>query len=434
MNYMANLFWFYVDKNWTLDSFNATVYKDLKKLESFIISAVQNYNYDGTVMNWDYSWTFPNSLLLTMTIMSTIGYGHISPVTSWGQLFCIIYAIIGCPLLLVFLGNLGNSMAESFTYIYSRCCCRWCRSVRNLSELPPRASKKQRKLLIDDEVGKEEYMPTEHVRYFLFFLDVPITLTLVVLYVYIMLGAVLFSVWENWDLGSSSYFTFVTLSTIGYGDMVPGTALLSNEDPGTAGLKMAVCIAYILLGQCASGWLKAVPSPLLTSPPVPPPVPLDLLLPFCRPPPCSPPPPSLPLLTSPPPPSPLTSSPSSPGMALLSMCLNLMQEQIVEKCRWLAREIGLTGKNTVEEAKGTDKKALDLPAGDKKKPKDSKDVEKAPPKDVEKAPPKDVEKAPPKDVEKAPSMDTLSVPSSAGSRTSLLKSPTHSIPGALEDL
>nr|XP_027232956.1 TWiK family of potassium channels protein 7-like [Penaeus vannamei] len=362
MNYMANLFWFYVDKNWTLDSFNATVYKDLKKLESFIISAVQNYNYDGTVMNWDYSWTFPNSLLLTMTIMSTIGYGHISPVTSWGQLFCIIYAIIGCPLLLVFLGNLGNSMAESFTYIYSRCCCRWCRSVRNLSELPPRASKKQRKLLIDDEVGKEEYMPTEHV-------DVPITLTLVVLYVYIMLGAVLFSVWENWDLGSSSYFTFVTLSTIGYGDMVPGTALLSNEDPGTAGLKMAVCIAYILL-----------------------------------------------------------------GMALLSMCLNLMQEQIVEKCRWLAREIGLTGKNTVEEAKGTDKKALDLPAGDKKKPKDSKDVEKAPPKDVEKAPPKDVEKAPPKDVEKAPSMDTLSVPSSAGSRTSLLKSPTHSIPGALEDL
>lgn len=49
------------------------VYKDLKKLESFIISAVQNYKYDGTVMDWDYSWTFPNSLLLTMTIMSTIG-------------------------------------------------------------------------------------------------------------------------------------------------------------------------------------------------------------------------------------------------------------------------------------------------------------------------------------------------------------------------
>ncbi|XP_063596563.1 TWiK family of potassium channels protein 7-like [Penaeus indicus] len=343
MNYMANLFWFYVDKNWTLDSYNATVYKDLKKLESFIISAVQNYNYDGTVMNWDYSWTFPNSLLLTMTIMSTIGYGHISPVTSWGQFFCIIYSIIGCPLLLVFLGNLGNSMAESFTYIYSRCCCRWCRSVRNLSELPPKASKKYRKLLIDDEVGKEEYMPTEHV-------DVPITLTLVVLFVYIMLGAVLFSVWENWDLGSSSYFTFVTLSTIGYGDMVPGTALLDSQNPGTAGLKMAVCIGYILL-----------------------------------------------------------------GMALLSMCLNLMQEQIVEKCRWLAREIGLSGKDTVQEAKGKDKdkdkKALDDIDDDKKKKLDDlKDVDKTPPK------------------------DTLSVPSSAGSRSSLLKSPTHSIPGALDDL
>ncbi|XP_042877148.1 TWiK family of potassium channels protein 7-like [Penaeus japonicus] len=340
MNYMANLFWFYQDKNWTLDSFNTTVYKDLKKLESFIISAVQNYKYDGTVMDWDYSWTFPNSLLLTMTIMSTIGYGHISPVTSWGQFFCIIYSIVGCPLLLVFLGNLGTSMAESFTYIYSRCCCRWCRGVRNMSELPPKASKKQRKLLIDDEIGKEEYMPTEEV-------DVPITLTLVVLFVYIMLGAVLFSVWENWDLGSSSYFTFVTLSTIGYGDMVPGTALLDNKNPGTAGLKMAVCIGYILL-----------------------------------------------------------------GMALLSMCLNLMQEQIIEKCRWLAREIGLSGKDNVEETKDA-KKKKNLDDDHDKKLDDLKDLEKAPP-------------TPPK--------DTLSVPGSAGSARSLLTSSTQSIPGALDDL
>ena len=29
-------------------------------------------------------------------------------------------------------------------------------------------------------------------------------------------------------------------------------------------------------------------------------------------------------------------------MALLSMSLNLMQDQLVEKCRWLAREIGLS--------------------------------------------------------------------------------------------
>ena len=38
------------------------------------------------------------------------------------------------------------------------------------------------------------------------------------------------------------------------------------------------------------------------------------------------------------------------GMALLSMCINLMQEQLVEKCRWLAQEIGLSKSDTpVEE-------------------------------------------------------------------------------------
>lgn len=286
MNYMANLFWFYQDKNWTYDSYNKTVHRDLKKLEAYIIKSVNNYNYDGTVDGWDDSWTFANALLLTMTIMSTIGYGHIAPATSWGKFFCMVYAMIGCPLLLVFLGNLGSSMADSFTYLYSRCCCRSCRSRRNDEELPPKASKKQRKLLIDDVIGKEKYMPTSELK-------VPITLNLVLLAVYIMMGAVLFSIWEDWDLGSSTYFTFITLSTIGFGDMVPGTAVLDKDSP-TSGFKMLVCICYILF-----------------------------------------------------------------GMALLSMCINLMQEQLVEKCRWLANEIGLNKSSEVTDTKTKEKPSKD---------------------------------------------------------------------------
>ncbi|KAK7085833.1 Ion channel, partial [Halocaridina rubra] len=280
MNWVANNFWYQADKkfNWTFNAFNASVYKDLKKLESYIIHYVGEYGYDGTVEGWSYAWTFSNALLLTMTIVSTIGYGHISPVTFWGKLFCIIYAIIGCPLFLVFLGNLGGSMAETFIYIYSRWCCRSCRSRRNLEELPPNASKKQRKLLIDDDIGQEDYMPTSK-------LQVPITINIVVLFVYIMIGAVLFSFWESWDLSSSTYFTFVTLSTIGFGDMVPGTAVLDRNNP-LAGFKMFVCVCYIML-----------------------------------------------------------------GMALVSMCINLMQEQIMHKCRWLAQELGLNEKTDVKEKK-----------------------------------------------------------------------------------
>ena len=39
------------------------------------------------------------------------------------------------------------------------------------------------------------------------------------------------------------------------------------------------------------------------------------------------------------------------GMALLSMCLNLIQEQIVAKFRWMAKELGINRKEDIVEAK-----------------------------------------------------------------------------------
>jgi len=36
-------------------------------------------------------------------------------------------------------------------------------------------------------------------------------------------------------------------------------------------------------------------------------------------------------------------------MTLLSMCMNLMQEQIVEKVSWVAAELGMSGEGNDEE-------------------------------------------------------------------------------------
>ena len=36
-------------------------------------------------------------------------------------------------------------------------------------------------------------------------------------------------------------------------------------------------------------------------------------------------------------------------MTLLSMCMNLMQEQIVEKVSWIAEELGMKGDGNDEE-------------------------------------------------------------------------------------
>jgi hypothetical protein len=62
-----------------------------------------------------------------------------------------------------------------------------------------------------------------------------------------MLGATIFSAWENWSFLEGAYFSFITLTTIGFGDFVPGDAVLNDEsEQGQAKLILA-CI-YLLMG------------------------------------------------------------------------------------------------------------------------------------------------------------------------------------------
>ena len=50
---------------------------------------------------------------------------------------------------------------------------------------------------------------------------VPILLSIVLVVAYIIGGAFLFQMWEGWSFLDSSYFCFITLTTIGFGDLTP---------------------------------------------------------------------------------------------------------------------------------------------------------------------------------------------------------------------
>ena len=50
---------------------------------------------------------------------------------------------------------------------------------------------------------------------------VPILLSIVLVVTYIIGGAFLFQMWEGWSFLDSSYFCFITLTTIGFGDLTP---------------------------------------------------------------------------------------------------------------------------------------------------------------------------------------------------------------------
>jgi hypothetical protein len=47
-----------------------------------------------------------------------IGYGHIAPKTIEGKVLSVIYALVGIPLLLVFMAKIGDRMAIGFRWTY----------------------------------------------------------------------------------------------------------------------------------------------------------------------------------------------------------------------------------------------------------------------------------------------------------------------------
>jgi len=279
IDYLKQSFWQYgtneAKYNYTRDQFKLAVLDDLTALKRYILEAQAEAGYDGS-RDFERAFSFQSTVLFTITIMSTVGYGHISPGTINGKLFCILYSLIGIPLLLVFMSQIGDWMAISFRWLYSRILCRWCRARRRDSELPPSVDRRSRGIGFD-EVGKERYMPTDLVM-------VPIMVNLLVIFGFIFMGAILFASWEGWSPTTAAYFCFVTLTTIGFGDYTPVKSFNGFDEDPVAAMKMAFTVSYCIF-----------------------------------------------------------------GMTLLSMCMNLMQEQIVEKVSWIASELGMSGDGTDEE-------------------------------------------------------------------------------------
>ena len=54
---------------------------DLKDFVEYVLKAKSEVNYDGTIDGWDQQWSTPNAILFTVSIMTIVGYGNISPKT-----------------------------------------------------------------------------------------------------------------------------------------------------------------------------------------------------------------------------------------------------------------------------------------------------------------------------------------------------------------
>ncbi|XP_041809095.1 potassium channel subfamily K member 17 [Chelmon rostratus] len=140
------------------------------------LSLKGNYTTDGF-------WKFTSSAVFAATVVTTIGYGNMSPSSTAGQIFCVFFALFGIPLNMMVLNRVGKYMLVI---------------ERNISDF------------LEGKTGRR--------RCTRFFVHLVSYLSGAALF--FVVPMIVFQQHEGWTYSQAIYYCFITLSTIGFGDFV----------------------------------------------------------------------------------------------------------------------------------------------------------------------------------------------------------------------
>ncbi|XP_026225615.1 potassium channel subfamily K member 4 isoform X2 [Anabas testudineus] len=142
-------------------------------------------------------WNLASAFFFSGTIITTIGFGNISPKTEGGQLFCIFYALVGIPMFGILLAGVGDHLGTGLRKTVAK---------------------------IETLFLKWRVSPTI-VRVISAVLSILLGCLL-----FVAVPILIFQEVEGWSLLESAYFVVITLTTVGFGDYVAGDSGYAGSD------------------------------------------------------------------------------------------------------------------------------------------------------------------------------------------------------------
>ncbi|XP_071380074.1 potassium channel subfamily K member 1-like [Centroberyx affinis] len=185
------------------------------RLEELLARALEASNYGVSVLgnHTEANWDFVSSLFFTSTVLTTTGYGHTVPLSDGGKAFCVVYSLLGIPITLLFL----STVVQRIMALVTR---------RPVSYFHRRWGMSKSRLAVIHATCLTIIMA-------LFFLFIP--------------AWIFISVEKDWSFLESLYFCFISLTTIGLGDYVPGETHSKEANPHRQLYRLAITV-YLLLG------------------------------------------------------------------------------------------------------------------------------------------------------------------------------------------
>lgn len=157
-----------------------------------------------------------------------LGYGHLVPQTTEGRVACLVFCLIGIPLILITIADMGRFLADYVIYLY-HCYCRLLNLIskgctaccRKLKLKPKPIATDQGSVAIEgSQAAGGSQVPSEATNATEIIIDpkdrtVSIMFILLILLAYTAFGATILRLWEPWTFFESFYYCFITVTTIG---------------------------------------------------------------------------------------------------------------------------------------------------------------------------------------------------------------------------